>query len=355
MVRHLANRHSTVAATAAFALSLLITSNARLAGAQGCEPIRFTAPVSLGGQGEAYQRSREWQLTLAYRYLNSNDFFVGTTNSTTAISPSFRIHTLVANAAYAINDRWNISASLPFSKGTQTSYGADKVFHEQRATGTGDLSIIGEGWVLEPRAHGRGNVAVAIGVKAPTGSHTIGTQLYSADGATTDFPASQTVQPGDGGWALLLQSRAFRQLTDRTHLYAFGSYMVSPKAQSDVRERPNGLYWSVPDGYSARTGLSYALLPDRDLSVSLGGRIDGTPVHDLVGGGDDVTVKRPAYVILADPGLSMGIGEGRMTMSVPYRVRVNRLRSVVDEKNGSPPVGGGFAKYLLFLSYSHPL
>ena len=119
-------RHSTMESAAAIVLALASVSNATRAGAQGCEPIRFTAPVSLGGQGEAYQRTHEWQLTLAYRYLKSNDFFVGTSDNTTALTPVFRIHTLVANVAYAISDRWNISASLPFSKGTQAAVGPDR-------------------------------------------------------------------------------------------------------------------------------------------------------------------------------------------------------------------------------------
>ena len=48
----------------------------REAAAQGCTPIRFTTPIDLGGEGQAYQRAHQWQFTLAYRRLHSNQFFM---------------------------------------------------------------------------------------------------------------------------------------------------------------------------------------------------------------------------------------------------------------------------------------
>ena len=85
---------------------------------------------------------------------------------------------------------------------------------------------------------------------------------------------------------------------------------------------PNsGLYWAVPDVYSARGGAALTIIP-RLLSMSLGGRIDGIPVHDLIGGGDDDSIKRSAYVVYADPGVSLSNGHSTFTLSVPLRVAV---------------------------------
>ena len=110
--------------------------------------------------------------------------------------------------------------------------------------------------------------------KAPTGNHRTASQFYTATGPV-DFPADQTIQPGDGGWAILLQGQGFRQVTERTHVYGVASYMASPKARSDVQSAPNsGQYWSVPDIYSARLGGAFSVWPDQGLTVSLGGRVD---------------------------------------------------------------------------------
>jgi len=324
---------------------------------QGCEPIRFTTPVSLGGQGETYQRGHEWRLSLAYRRLVSDEFFVGTSENSAlgpgGQAPVFRIHTFVADVGYSINDRYRVRLSVPVSSGSVSRMWPDRVIHTQSATGIGDVNVVGEAWILTPRTHANGNIGVGLGVKAPTGSHTIGSRFYTA-GGSIDYPADQTVQPGDGGWALLIQSQGFRQITDRTYGYAFGSYMVSPKAHSDVRLQPNtGQYWSVPDVYSMQLGGAFSVLPDQGLSMSLGGRVDGIPVHDLLGGGDDSTIKRTSYVVYADPGLSFTRGKGTFTLSVPYRLAVNRKKSLFEQQTATAVNGGGFAKYLVFAAYTH--
>jgi hypothetical protein len=323
--------------------------------AQGCEPIRFTTPVNLGGEGQAYQPAKEWQLTLAYRRLASNEWFVGTEENSARApggqSPVFRIHTFVADVAYSISDRYRVRVSVPFSSGSLSRVWPDKSTHEQTAKGIGDVSVMGEGWILTPRTHESGNIALAVGFKMPTGSHKIGSQFYTAQGAV-DFPADQTIQPGDGGWGVLLQTRAFRHITERAFGYGFASYMISPKEKSDVEWIPNSnQFWSVPDVYSARLGGAFSVLPDHGLTLSLGARIDGIPVHDLFGGGDDDTIKRTSYVVFADPGLSYSRGSGIFTLSVPYRVAVNRQKSVFERRTNGLNAGG-FAKRLVFASYT---
>ena len=140
------------------AISLAIIAAPSPAAAQGCEPIRFTAPVNLGGQGEAYQPGHEWQLTLAYRRLTSNEFFVGTRQNPAlgpgGQAPVFKIHTVVADIAYAINDRYRVRLSVPMSTGSVTRMYADKALHEQTARGLGDVSVMGESWLLHA-AHAR--------------------------------------------------------------------------------------------------------------------------------------------------------------------------------------------------------
>src|SRR6185503_1973192 len=106
-------------------------------------------------------------------------------------------------------------------------------------SGIGDISVQGEAWLLNPRTHERGNIAIGLGVKAPTGSHTKPSQFYLGSGPV-DFPADQTIQPGDGGWAILTQVQAFQQITERASIYGFGSYMVSPKDESEIKGAPSG-------------------------------------------------------------------------------------------------------------------
>ena len=328
--------------------------------AQGCEPIRFTVPISLGGEGEAYQGRGEWRLTLAYRRLYSNQWFIGTEQSDKlapgGAAPVFEIHTGVMDLAYAISDRYRARVSIPFSSGSFSRTWADGKPHEQTASGVGDISVQGEAWLLNPRKHERGNIGIGLGVKAPTGSNKKPSQFYLGSGPV-NFPADQTIEPGDGGWAILTQLQAFRQLNERASVYAAGSYMVSPRDQTEIKNTPvaaTALPWSVPDVYSLRTGAAFHVLPEHGLSASLGARLDGIPVHDLVGGGDVNTIKRTSRIYYAEPGLSYARGKDNFTVSVPWRVKLNRVKSLTEQLPGASPTAnaGGFAKYLIFASYS---
>lgn len=325
--------------------------------AQGCEPIRFTNPVSLGGEGEAYQPGREWRVTLAYRRLISNQWFIGTEENGSqapgGVPPEFRVHTVVADVAYSFSDRFRARVSVPYSTGTLSRIWGDGERHEQKASGIGDISLQGEMWLMQPRTHPRGNIAVGLGFKAPTGSHTRPSQFYLPSGPV-DFPADQTIQPGDGGWAILTQLQAFQMLGERLSVYGFGSYMISPKAHTEVVMGPGSpLPWSVPDVYHARAGVALSVLPGAGLSASLGARLDGIPTRDLFGGGDSATVKRTSYIVYADPGLSLTRGRSIVSLSVPVRMHLNRTASITEQQPGALPNAGGFAKYLMFASYSY--
>jgi hypothetical protein len=58
-------------------------------------------------------------------------------------------------------------------------------------------------------------------------------------------------------------------------------------------------------------------------------------------------------VVYADPGLSLTRGKGTFTLSVPYRLAVNRKKSLFEQETATAVNGGGFAKYLVFAGYSY--
>ena len=87
--------------------------------------------------------------------------------------------------------------------------------------------------------------------------------------------------------------------------------------------------------------------------LALGGRLDGIPKNDLFGGGDTTAVKRTSQIIYADPGLSLSRGKSSFTLSVPIRLRANRFKSGLEERTAGATAGGGYAKYLIFASYSY--
>ena len=315
-------------------------------------PVRFTTP-SLGGQGElqvADLAAHQWRIALGYRHLHADQLFVGTQRLPTNQPLIINLHSVDVTASYAVSDRFSLSLTVPFVYGMQSRLYADSARHAVTAVGLGDVSLVGSGWLLDPHNHS-GNIALGLGVKAPSGTHTASADYFLADSTAIQYPVDQSIEPGDGGWGIILQLQAYRRAFHNGTAYLTGSYLINPRRLSDVPKDPGGkVYWSVPDVYSARLGLAYAVWPERGVSVSLGGRIDGQPVRDLIGGGDP-GFRRPGYSISLDPSVALTTGPSQLALSVPIRLSANREASVLDLQTGKHG-GGDFASTLIFVSYS---
>lgn len=353
-------------ATILVAVTTLSGSLAQRALAQGCEPIRFTTP-NAGMPGGSLQQAHQWRLTLGYRYLYSDQWFVGSTVASDqgpgGRSPVIRSHTFIADVEYAVSNRLSVHAAVPFSTGKiRRVYPLyDPNLHQQTASGIGDASVSAELWMLDPGTHQAGNFALGGGVQVPTGSNEVAGTWYGPTGAvygatgTVSSAADGSIQPGSGGWGFTLQGRGFVKVFERAFGYLGASYTFTPQAQTDVPWQPGREPWAIADGYSGRAGLAYTVLPNAGLSLSLGGRIDGTPVHDVFGGGDEA-YRRPGHVIYLDPGLGWSQGKNSVALNVPVRLYARRLKNEIEQHSTSTqPVGGGFAKALIFLSYSRRL
>jgi len=88
---------------------------------------------------------------------------------------------------------------------------------------------------------------VSLGVKAPTGSVHQTDEAFAPDGSSSQKPVVQTLQPGDGGFSVLLQLQAFQRLAPRLSLYQVGSDSASLKTHTDVLDPAAGTELAVPD------------------------------------------------------------------------------------------------------------
>lgn len=112
----------------------------------------------------------------------------------------------------------------------------------------------------------------------------------------------------------------------------------------------NESYLSVADQFLARAGINYAVLPTKGLYASLGGRIEGIPVRDLLGKSNGF--RRPGYIVSLEPALTYANGKNIATVGLPVALVRNRTRSVTDRamnRHGD----AAFADYVLFISYAH--
>jgi hypothetical protein len=261
------------------------------------------------------------------------------------------INSLDLSVSYAVTDRWTVSTTLPFSKGTHSRYYADGVRHRVAAAGLGDVSVVGSGWLFDPGSHPAGNVSLGAGVKSPSGRNDVSDTYFLPQGTST-FTVDQSIQLGDGGWGLILQGLAFARLFDRVSGYASGSYLVTPKNQSSFLQAPSGsfasVHVSIPDVFNARMGLSFDVSRRHGVVASLGARLDGIPTHDLVGRSDGF--RRPVTLGYLEPSVTLTHGRSTVTFNAPMRIYENFRPSLVDVQLGSAG-GGDLAQYLLFAGY----
>ncbi len=323
------------------------------ADAQGCMPLRFTSP-NLGGQAASFLRPHEWQVGIGIRQVATHRFYVGNAETESAAPgrQPVRLHlnSLNLSAAYGLSERTSLTLAVPMSSSTDSHFHPDGERHSTSATGIGDISLTANYWLAQPTRHPFTNAQVNLGVKTPTGSVHKTDDLFAANGSVSQQPVLQTLQPGDGGFAIILQLQAFQRLTSRLSAYQVGSYSASLKSHTDVMQPPAGVEWAVPDVYTGRLGLAWAAVPNHGLSLSLGGRIDGTTTADLIGGHEDY-FRHAGYTMYVDPGVSWVTGLNQFTVSVPVRVRHNYLAMTLS--NGNVRAGaGGVNDFEIFFDFS---
>jgi hypothetical protein len=344
------------------ALSVCLVAAAPPGHAQGCFPIRYTSPM-LGEQTSSPQGADQWQVGVNYRLLHADRFFVGREYRPDAApggQPSrININSIEVTLSYAPTSRFTVTAGVPFATGTHSRLQDDGLRHTLSATGFGDVNLVATAWLLNPPVHPTGNVAVGLGVKAPTGENSKSGDWHTVTGAV-QRPLDPSIQLGDGGWGAIVRAEAFRQFRRQMAAYFAGAYLANPKASIDATfTTPYGVVApvAVTDEYSAHAGLTVDASARRGLSLSLGARIDGVPVRDVVGGGDE-SFRRPGYAVYVEPAVALrrsrspvSPAASNFTLGIPVRVDQNRLASALDIAHGKHG-GGDFAQFLVFLGYS---
>lgn len=315
-------------------------------------PVRYTSP-SLGGQRLTYLRAGEWQAGVSLRWLKADHFFVGHDRNQ-ALAPfgqpiNLNLTSVDLSLTYALTDRLALALAVPYVRASERRTYPDLQAHRASASGVGDVNLTGNYWLGTPARHPHGNLLLGLGIKAPTGSYHKTDTFYDPSGVSQQ-PVNQSIQPGDGGWALLFHMEAFHQVFDRGFAYTSGFYSASLKEHTDVPAPwPPFVPWAVPDVYTARLGMAYGLMPEQGLSASLGARIDGTTMKDLFGGADDYS-RHPGWAMYLEPGFSFARGPSQFTVSVPIRIAQNFMSSLVDQRNGRV-IGGDLANAILYMGF----
>lgn len=304
----------------------------------------------------------QWQISVGYRWQRSHRHFVGKEEQKQREEQETEIvnniHLMDFGATYAFNQRFNLTFSVPLLIAERTRPGTldrlrgianapDQVSHSM---GIGDVALTGRFWIIRPPSENRQNVSVGFGLKLPTGDPGTKSTVETATGPVRRVN-DQSIQPGDGGVGIILDTQAFKGV-GRATLFFSGTYLINPRNTNGVltgRARASESIMSVADQYLARAGVVLPVPKARRFALSLGVRAEGVPVRDLLGKSDGF--RRPGYAISADPGLLYFGGKNIWSVSVPIALSRNRLRSVSDIKDNTHG-DAAFADYFITVGYS---
>ncbi|NRF37114.1 hypothetical protein [Pedobacter foliorum] len=340
---------------------------------QGCVAIRSTGGVcSMTEHPDSSLTSDggSWVFNANTRYFKSNKHFKGDVYQKERIE----LGTEVINHQFAtdlsliriFNSRWSMMVDVPIISNARSSLyeHGRKERHSMHSFGLGDIRVAAYRWLFNPATSPKANVQVGLGIKFATGDYDYKDywQNVGPGGGPELRTVDQSIQLGDGGTGLTLELNSFVNIKNNLGLYANAFYLSNPRQNNGVRtyrelvspSLANEAISSVPDQFMARVGANYAV--DK-LVISAGGRIEGIPIHDVIGGSGDF--RRPGYVISVEPSLTYQLSKINIYASVPAAIYRKRTQSVTDRARSTNTtfVNGdaAFADYSINLGISFRL
>ena len=174
---------------------------------------------------------------------------------------------------------------------------------------------------------------------------------------------------GDGGTGVVFELNTFYTISKTINLYANIFYLFNPRDQNGVSNSVGGNpvvpfhptipssvvieaganVNSVPDVYTLRGGANFTF---SNLVLWGGVRMEGTPVHDMLGASNGQ--RRAGYSVSVEPGINYKFKKSTIFAFVPVPVYRTTKQTTADKKISelsgeyvSSP--GGMADYLIFV------
>jgi len=318
-----------------------------------------------GVQGTGYPAAGEWGFSLGWRYQESDRHFVGDEYQEIRDELGNQVinHVNLADLTvrYQATKRVELSLGVPYFMGTRSQSlrqnNVELERYQTAARGLGDIFFTTRRWMFDPDTHPGGNLQLGVGVKIPTGQNnsTDTFRVLSGNAVTNQIrTVDQSIQPGDGGFGVLVDVSTFTAVAGgKLSVYGGGAYLMTPGEKSNVqtyRTAPGEEVMSIADQFLARGGVALPIPKVPNMTFSGGLRLEGVPVRDVIGG--DTGFRRPGVAVSIEPAVNMIVkGNNAVTLSVPVAIYRNRFQSVPDIARGAHG-DAAFADYLILGGYS---
>lgn len=328
-------------------LFILILSIAiyQYSNAQGCVAIRSNGSTCtmMGHDETSPSKSGAWTLAWNNRYFKSFRHFVGTEEQKHRLEEGTEVINYVFSTELGLtrqfNNRWSFAFFAPLINNARSSLYEHnpKQRYFTHSFGVGDIRLATYYWLVNPEKMSKANIQVGLGLKLPTGDYKYMDYFHKTDSTKVLGPVDQSIQLGDGGTGVTLETNAFYNFSKKASVFFNGFYLSNPREHNGVSTARGGVpsassiaygsdVMSVPDQFMIRAGASYAL---KQFSFSGGIRMEGIPSEDLVGGSNGF--RRPGYVLSAEPVVAYKVKQTLLYLAVPIAVQRNRTQSVPDK------------------------
>lgn len=340
---------------------------------QGCVAIRSYSGCGSASGASAFLGKGELLFGTNVRYFKSYKHFRGTHEEVERVDNGTQVINksgfLDFTFNYGLTERLYANVTLPFVFHNRTSmyeHGGNPPNglgerHATSSSGLGDIRVGLGYWLFNPATTETFNYAIGLGVKLNTGKYDYTDTFYNQGpdrNEDREVVVDQSIQPGDGGISPAVDILGYHIISDRFSLSTTLYYLFGIEESNGVliRNQPEGgTEFAVPDQYLARLGISY-VTPLNGLSLYGGGRIEGVPAEDLIGGSD--AYRRPGYSVALEPGLNYTKNNLAINFSIPIAIARNRTQSYLDkvrtEESGMYFHGdAAFADYLVNLGVTY--
>lgn len=333
------------------------------ASAQGCILARSPEQGLPTGQGGILEPGH-FQITIGERHQYSYQHYVGDAyqeyRAQARTQVENRINLITANLTYQWTPRISLEVDAPFLFASRKSQSSPIKY---ASSGVGDTILGANVWLRNPEHAALGNVSVGLGVLMPTGNddvqNTVNTNT-TGTGAPVEVtaPVDYSVQPGNGGWGLVMQWSGYHQIGHNLVFYNDGDYIATQGGTNGIQRgatlnpaQPLNNYVAISDQYLLEAGVLVPVVPEHGLSATFGPRDEGVPAENLFPN-SNAGFRRPGFAVTLGPGLEYTHGPNLLTAGVYKAIHRDRTSSYPDSVYGTHG-DAAFAQYVWLASWTH--
>jgi hypothetical protein len=347
-----------------FAAAATTLLSAAMASGQGCILARSPEQTGLPtGQGGVLQPGH-FQITIGERHQYSYQHYVGDVyqeyRAQAMSQVQNKINLVTVNLTYQLTPRISFEIDAPFLFATRKSQNSPIKYS---SSGLGDTIFGINSWLWNPEKVSRGNASFGLGVLTPTGNddvkNTTNTNVSGVGPATlATLPVDYSIQPGGGGWGLVMQWAAYRRIGQNLTFYTDGDYIATQGGTNGVQRvavpsttTPLNNSVAISDQYLLEAGVQFPVSHVTGLSVTVGPRDEGVPAKNLFPN-SNAGFRRPGFAVSVGPGLQYSRNSNILTAGVYKAVHRDRTSSYPDTVYGTHG-DAAFAQYVWLASATH--